>query len=75
MWYELCIAFSSVAVSFLLYLNLNWWFGEEQHHYSDNDDIDVIFDKRPDLDGKELLFVSLVRYLNAANTYWSITYV
>lgn len=67
MWYELCIACSSVAISFLVYFNWNWWFGGEQRdkldNYSDNDydDDNVVFDKRPDLDGKELLFVSLVR--------------
>lgn len=59
MLYELSIAFSSVIVSFVLYfLFLNYF---ECNNRNDEIDNDVIFDERHDLDGKELLLVSVVR--------------
>lgn len=59
MLYELSIAFSSVIVSFVLYfLFLNYF---ESNNRNDEIDNDVIFDERHDLDGKELLLVSVVR--------------
>lgn len=59
MLYELSIAFSSVIVSFVLYfLFLNFF---ESNNRNDEIDNDVIFDERHDLDGKELLLVSVVR--------------
>lgn len=60
MLYELSIAFSSVIVSFVLYfIFLN--FSESKNRNDEIDDNDVIFDERHDLDGKELLLVSVVR--------------
>lgn len=62
MLYELCIACCSVASAFLLYFKFNWLFAsKDQQNDNDNYDDDVAFDERHDLDGKELLFVSLVR--------------
>lgn len=74
MWYELCIACSSITISFLIYFNWNWWFGGERRHYNNTDedatDVDnIVFDERSDLDGKELVFVSLVRQPTLVNYF------
>lgn len=53
MFYEIVISVGSVLFSFLLYFGFNKFF------QSDNDD--VVFDRRDDLDGKELLLVNVVR--------------
>lgn len=63
MIYELSIAFTSVAISFVIYFGFFKFF---QNHRQTNDvsDDEVVFDERADLDGKELLLVSVVSTLN-----------
>lgn len=53
MLYEFAIAVGSILFSFSLY------FGFSKYVQSDSDD--VVFDRRDDLDGKELLLVNVVR--------------
>lgn len=56
MFYELTIAIVSVAFSFLLYFSFYQFF-QTIFYRSD----EIKFDERHDLNGKELLYVSLVR--------------
>lgn len=59
MFYEMSIVFSSVAISFVLYFSFFKYFqNTRQTHESDDE---ITFDERHDLDGKELLLVSVVR--------------
>lgn len=63
MFYELSIAFSSVAIAFVLYFSFFKYFQtNRQVHESDDE---VTFDERHDLDGKELLLVSAVRTIQS----------
>lgn len=57
MLYELSIAFSAVAISFVLYFSFLKLFQNDRR----NEDDEITFDERRDLDGKELLYVSVVR--------------
>lgn len=59
MLYEVTIAFSSVAISFVLYFSFFKLFHTERH--ADESDGEPAFDERIDLNGKELLYVSVVR--------------
>lgn len=61
MFYELSIAFSSVIVSFACYFLFTKYFGNNVQNGEFDDDGEVKFDERHDLDGKELLLVTVVR--------------
>lgn len=56
MLYELTIAIVSVAISFLSYFSFHDFF--RRIFYRNNE---IKYDKRHDLDGKELLYVTVVR--------------
>lgn len=65
MFYELSIAFLSIAISFVLYFSFFKYFQNPRRADDDitDDDItddDIAFDPRDDLDGKELVLVSVV---------------
>lgn len=61
MFYELSIVFSSVAISFVLYFSFFKYFQNNRQTHELDDEI--TFDERHDLDGKELLLVSVVRMI------------
>lgn len=62
MIYELAIAFFSVSISFIIYFSFFKFFQNNRRSNASSDD-EIVFDERHDLDGKELLFVSVVRQL------------
>lgn len=62
MFYELTIAFLSIAISFVIYFSFIKHFQIERH--TQESDGEIAFDPRYDLNGKELLFVSVVRDFN-----------
>lgn len=59
MFYELSIALSSAIISIVLVFGFLKYFQNDR--YNDDDDIKIEYDKRSDLDGKELLLVNVVR--------------
>lgn len=59
MFYELSIALSSVIVSFACYFLFKKYFANNDQNGEFDDE--VKFDERHDLDGKELLLVTVVR--------------
>lgn len=61
MFYEISIAFLSVFASFVIYF-LFMRYVQNDHQINETED-EVVFDQRHDLDGKELLLVSVVRML------------
>lgn len=60
MFYELAIGFSSVIISFIVYLGFLKIF-EKNRNKTESDDDEIILDERVDLESKELLLVNLVR--------------
>lgn len=71
MFYELTIAFLSVAISFVIYFSFIKHFHIERHTQESDDEI--VNDPRYDLNGKELLFVSVVRDINLLYSKYSIS--
>lgn len=61
MLYEFCIAFSSVIISFVLYFGFSNFFRHNADRGEIEDDEQIQYDERRDLDGKELLLVNVVR--------------
>lgn len=62
MFYELAIAFSSIIISFIVYLGfLEIFRNDRSQNETESDDDQIIFDERVDFESKELLLVNLVR--------------
>lgn len=61
MFYELTIALTSITISFVIYFGF-YKFVQNDRQLNESSDDEIVFDERADLDGKELLYVSLVRY-------------
>lgn len=59
MYYELTIVLTSISISFLIYFSLIKYFNLDRRIHELEDEI--VFDPRHDLNGKELIFVSVVR--------------